>query len=188
MLNKEGLPIELPCLLGMRVQAGSFWWCTLGDAESKTQWANFCTTPDRCYVIEIQRKIRTGVLIFVYYNKIISSLLHSQVLIENKEARGVRFLRHGHYHTVMAKSEVILSAGAYNSPHLLLLSGVGPKKHLEEFNVRLAVAVITESIKLTFPLGEETVLSSGWTLIGSDLPPLTHRLEPNDLSRIVIST
>ncbi|PIN04790.1 Glucose dehydrogenase/choline dehydrogenase/mandelonitrile lyase (GMC oxidoreductase family) [Handroanthus impetiginosus] len=34
-----------------------------------------------------------------------------------------------------SKSEIIVSSGAIGSPHLLLLSGIGPKKELEKFNI-----------------------------------------------------
>ena len=49
----------------------------------------------------------------------------------------MRFIRPGGYsYEVFANKEVILSAGAINSPHLLLLSGVGPKEELEKHQVR----------------------------------------------------
>jgi choline dehydrogenase len=57
------------------------------------------------------------------------------IVIEAGRAIGVRYLRRGVEETVMADSEVILSAGAIGSPQLLMLSGVGPAAHLREHNV-----------------------------------------------------
>ncbi|XP_026675049.1 glucose dehydrogenase [FAD, quinone] [Ceratina calcarata] len=61
----------------------------------------------------------------------------TKVLIDprTKRAYGVEFIRDGHKHVVFAKKEVILSAGAINTPQLLMLSGVGPKEHLEELGI-----------------------------------------------------
>lgn len=42
------------------------------------------------------------------------------------------------YH-VTARKEVILTAGAINSPQLLLLSGIGPKKQLDSVGIRTVV-------------------------------------------------
>ena len=39
-------------------------------------------------------------------------------------------------HQVQIRKELILSAGAINSPKLLMLSGVGPREHLEALGVR----------------------------------------------------
>jgi choline dehydrogenase len=54
---------------------------------------------------------------------------------EQKRAIGVEFRRKGFFYTVKATKEVIISAGVIGSPQLLMLSGIGPKKHLEYFNI-----------------------------------------------------
>jgi choline dehydrogenase len=50
----------------------------------------------------------------------------SRVLFDGKRATGVAYRRKGMEHTVRARREVILAAGALNSPKLLQLSGIGP--------------------------------------------------------------
>lgn len=61
----------------------------------------------------------------------------TRVLIDpsSKRAYGVEFIREGRKEIVYAKKEVILSAGAINSPQLLMLSGVGPRAHLEQLGI-----------------------------------------------------
>lgn len=54
---------------------------------------------------------------------------------KTKEAYGVRMVRNGRPQTVRARREVIVSAGAIGGPQLLMLSGVGPKDHLESFGI-----------------------------------------------------
>ena len=68
--------------------------------------------------------------------------LNSQVLkilIDNKSnaAFGVRFKKGESVFSVLAKKEVILSAGTLNSAQLLMLSGVGPADHLAEMGIPL---------------------------------------------------
>ncbi|KAG0430590.1 hypothetical protein HPB47_022558 [Ixodes persulcatus] len=57
------------------------------------------------------------------------------VVFDGNRATGVQFIKEGFARTVGATREVILSAGVIGSAHLLLLSGVGPKEHLEEFKI-----------------------------------------------------
>ncbi|XP_076624423.1 glucose dehydrogenase [FAD, quinone]-like [Colletes latitarsis] len=52
-----------------------------------------------------------------------------------KTAYGVQFTVGGESYKVNATREVILSAGALQSPQLLMLSGIGPKKHLEDMKI-----------------------------------------------------
>jgi choline dehydrogenase-like flavoprotein len=57
----------------------------------------------------------------------------TRVLIESvtKRAFGVEFSREGKLNIVRARKEVIVSGGSVNSPQLLMLSGIGPREHLQ---------------------------------------------------------
>lgn len=59
------------------------------------------------------------------------------LLDESNGAVGVQYKRFGHVFTASANAEVILSAGAIGSPKILMLSGIGPKEHLEALGVNL---------------------------------------------------
>ena len=61
----------------------------------------------------------------------------SNVKIENNKATGVFVIKNGRKIYIKAKKEVIISAGAINSPQILMLSGIGPKKHLKETGIKL---------------------------------------------------
>ncbi|XP_072934518.1 glucose dehydrogenase [FAD, quinone]-like [Epargyreus clarus] len=61
----------------------------------------------------------------------------TKILIEpsTKTARGVEFYRNGRKYQILANKEVILSAGPIESPHLLMLSGIGPREHLTSLGI-----------------------------------------------------
>ena len=63
--------------------------------------------------------------------------LAHRVLIEGGRAVGVDYERGGERQVVHCRREVILCGGAYNSPHLLMLSGIGPAEHLREVGVEV---------------------------------------------------
>jgi choline dehydrogenase-like flavoprotein len=56
----------------------------------------------------------------------------TRVLVEHKRAVGVEFMHEGETKQLRASKEVLLCAGALQSPHLLMLSGIGPHQHLVE--------------------------------------------------------
>ena len=63
--------------------------------------------------------------------------LVQRVVIENQRATGVEYRQSGRRVVAHAKREVILSGGAIGSPHLLMLSGVGPANHLREHGIEV---------------------------------------------------
>lgn len=65
-----------------------------------------------------------------------SALVH-RVVIEDGVATGVLFERDGTIVRASARKEVILSAGAIGSPHLLLLSGIGSREELQAAGVQV---------------------------------------------------
>lgn len=61
--------------------------------------------------------------------------------MHNDRAEGVLFMKNKYLFEVRARREVILSAGAFESPKLLMLSGIGPAEHLNEFGIRVVKVV-----------------------------------------------
>lgn len=67
--------------------------------------------------------------------KILSNTLVTKLLINGTSVNGVQYIRDGKCFITNAVKEVIVSSGAINTPKLLMLSGVGPKEHLEKHNI-----------------------------------------------------
>lgn len=93
---------------------------------------------------------------------------------ETRRAYGVEIVRKHKVMKIYAKREVILSAGAINSPQILMLSGVGPRKHLKRFGIpvlqdsyvgfnlmdHVAVGGLTFTINRPYSLSFEKMLRS----------------------------
>ena len=67
--------------------------------------------------------------------QVVTRALVRRILFDGKRAAGVEFERGGTVERADADREVILSAGAVNSPHLLQLSGVGAPEHLTRVGI-----------------------------------------------------
>jgi choline dehydrogenase-like flavoprotein len=65
--------------------------------------------------------------------------LATRVLLEGTRAVGVECVRGGRTERVRAEREVLLSGGVFNSPQLLMLSGVGDAEHLREVGIETKV-------------------------------------------------
>ncbi len=59
------------------------------------------------------------------------------VQLDGRRAVGVAYLRGGRARTARAESEVVLAAGALQSPQILMLSGIGPGDHLRATGIEV---------------------------------------------------
>jgi choline dehydrogenase len=60
-----------------------------------------------------------------------------RLLLQDRRACGVRVRHHGRARDIIAAGEVILAAGAIGSPHLLLISGIGPAEQLQRHDIQV---------------------------------------------------
>jgi choline dehydrogenase-like flavoprotein len=67
--------------------------------------------------------------------KIETNAFATQVLFDGRRAVGVRFEQGGQVRELRARREVLLAAGALQSPQLLMVSGIGPASHLQELGI-----------------------------------------------------
>ena len=66
---------------------------------------------------------------------VFAETLVEKILIEDGRAVGLRIKRGGKIEELKVNKEIILSGGTINSPHLLMLSGIGPKKELAKHGI-----------------------------------------------------
>jgi choline dehydrogenase len=77
--------------------------------------------------------------------ELITGALSTRILFEGERAIGVEVARGDELVEIRAEREVILSAGAYQSPVLLMLSGIGPAEHLATMGI---------DVRVDLPVGE----------------------------------
>jgi choline dehydrogenase-like flavoprotein len=68
---------------------------------------------------------------------VITHALATRILFEGERACGVEFQRGDALEQVAAAREVIVAAGSYHSPVLLMLSGIGPAGHLRDMGIEV---------------------------------------------------
>lgn len=70
-----------------------------------------------------------------------TSALARRLLTEGRRATGIEYERVGTVQKALAKREVILAAGSIGSPQILMLSGIGPARHLREYGIAVVADV-----------------------------------------------
>ena len=99
----------------------------------------------------------------------------TKIEIKNNKAVGVFLIRNSRKYFIKARKEIILSAGAISSPQILMLSGIGPKEHLESLGINVKAnlpvgknlqdhQMVMMFSKIDFPYGlTENLLTNWWT-------------------------
>lgn len=82
----------------------------------------------------------------------------TQILMNGTKAVGVKYLRKGKPMSAQADQEVVLSGGVFNTPQLLMLSGIGPADHLKEFGI-----ACLSDLPVGKNLQDHLVASNFWT-------------------------
>jgi choline dehydrogenase len=81
-----------------------------------------------------------------------------------------------------ASREVILAGGTFNSPQLLMLSGIGPRQHLEQFGIRCLVdrPGVGTNLQDRYEVGVVTEMTKDWDILAGATfaPPLPN--QPGD--------
>jgi choline dehydrogenase len=95
----------------------------------------------------------------------------TRVLFEGRRAVGVAYRRGGRDRTARAARGVILSAGAVNSPQILMLSGIGPGAELAALGLR----VLIDNPNVGAHLNDHQGLNYTWRM---KVPTLNEQLRP----------
>jgi choline dehydrogenase len=91
-----------------------------------------------------------------------SGVLVRRLVFEGTRCVGVEVEHGSETKVIRARREVIVSGGTYNSPHLLMLSGIGPAAHLKDHGV----AVLHDSPGVGRNLQEHPTASLEWNAKG----------------------
>ncbi|MET3612465.1 choline dehydrogenase-like flavoprotein [Rhizobium aquaticum] len=67
--------------------------------------------------------------------KVMTGVQAQRIIFEGNRAVGVRYKENGTERNLRARREVIISSGAFGSPQLLMLSGIGPAAHLKSLGI-----------------------------------------------------
>ncbi|GFT35678.1 glucose dehydrogenase [Trichonephila clavipes] len=99
------------------------------DNQGANRDGQRCSTA-KAYLVPAENRTNLDIVINAHVNKII---------LDGCDAKGVEFDFKGSKCVVKAKKEVIMAAGTVNTAKILMLSGIGPKEHLQKLKIPVVV-------------------------------------------------
>jgi choline dehydrogenase-like flavoprotein len=102
--------------------------------------------------------------------QVFTQTLVLRLLLEGRRATGVSIHRNGQEEILFSEREIILAAGAYGSPQILMLSGVGSADELAPFGISAAVDLPVGANLQDHPLLPMSYLTNEKSLFGVGSP------------------
>lgn len=95
-----------------------------------TQDHGLRVTAEKAYL----RKVRNRKNLDIWINSLVTKIIFEK---DSLKVKGVELIYKNSTYTVNVKKEVLVAADAYNSPFLLMKSGIGPKKQLQNEGIEV---------------------------------------------------
>jgi choline dehydrogenase len=102
--------------------------------------------------------------------QVFTDALVRRLVVEGGRASGVSIHRYGQVETLFSEGEIILAAGAYGSPQILMLSGIGPADELAPFGIPAVVDLPVGTNLQDHPLLPISYLTDERSLWGAGSP------------------
>ncbi|XP_055314160.1 glucose dehydrogenase [FAD, quinone]-like isoform X2 [Sitodiplosis mosellana] len=96
-------------------------------SSTKNGWRQ---TAARAFLSPIRNRPNLDISLRTWATKLLFNVNGDQV-------KAIKFVRNRREYTVKVRKEVILAAGAFETPKLLMLSGIGPEEHLKDLNIKV---------------------------------------------------
>jgi choline dehydrogenase len=120
-----------------------------------------------CYLRPAKRRTNLNIELHAHVTRLVS---------EGRRVRGVVYRQHGSDHTVSARREVILAAGAINSPQILQLSGIGPAAMLKRMGIEVLHDAPEVGQHLQDHLGTDNLYRARIPTLNQELRPWLGRI------------
>ncbi|XP_018392673.1 PREDICTED: glucose dehydrogenase [FAD, quinone]-like [Cyphomyrmex costatus] len=112
-----------------------------------------------------------------FYLSKLSTVTKIVINPQTKKAEGVQFMRGHKMYFVSATKEIILCAGTLGSPRLLMLSGIGPRDHLNSLDID-----VIEDLPVGFNLQDHVSMSALTFLVNESVTIVEPRLGSNPVN------
>lgn len=119
-----------------------------GYLQSTAQGGRRCSAVD-AFLSQVRSNLRLRIVMGAQVNRIV---------FEQQRAVGVEYVREGRLHVLRCDAEVLLAAGAFGSPKLLMLSGIGAAERLRRLQIPVRVDLAGVGQNLQDHCGSSLVL------------------------------